>query len=450
VGIGGPGMSPIAFVLLGMGHEVSGSDQRDSEVLGRLRAAGATAHVGHDPRNLPDPLDAVVISTAVPDDNVEVRAALDRAVPVVRRTALLPALAEGRRTISVAGTHGKTTTASMLASILRAAGTDPSFLIGGEVTEFGTSAHHGAGDLFVLEADESDGSGFAVPHAAALVTNVEPDHLEFHGSTESLHAAFAEFLAATDGPSVVCADDPVARELGASVGATTYGSAADADIRIDAITHDRTSCRFTVIAHGVDAGAVVVAMPGTHNATNACGAIAMALELGVPFSACVDALARFGGVGRRFEPRGIGGGVEFVDDYAHLPTEVAAAIAAGRDGGWDRVVAVFQPHRFSRTEALGAEFAHSFDGADLLVLTDIYAAGERPRPGISGRTVVDAVVAARPDLDVVYLPDRDGLAGGVAELLRPGDLCLTLGAGDITALPDEIREILDRRSGITP
>lgn len=446
VGIGGPGMSPIAFVLLGMGHRVSGSDVRASEVLDRLRDAGAVVHVGHDPSHLPSPVDAVAISTAVPDDNVEVVAARAAGVPVVRRSALLPAICAGRRTVSVAGTHGKTTTSSMLTVLLRVAGLDPSFLIGGEVTQLGTSAQWGSGDIFVLEADESDGSGFAVEHSGALVTNVEPDHLEFHGSTDNLHRAFADFMAATDGPVVVCADDPVAVELGRSTDAITYGRADGADVRMIDLQMDRSGSSFVLERHGRGLGRVRVGMPGAHNATNACGAFAMALELGVAFDALTDALADFGGVGRRFEARGSIGGIDLVDDYAHLPAEVAAAVAAGAEGGWDRVVAVFQPHRYSRTEALGREFADAFARADVVVLTDVYPAGEAPRDGVDGRIVLEAVLDAHPRARVMYLPDRGGLASIVASILRPGDLCLTLGAGDITELPDELLTILEHRS----
>ena len=445
VGIGGPGMSPIAIVLAGMGHTVSGSDIADTPTIARLRASGIDVAIGHDPTNLPPDADVVVLTTAVGDDHVEARAARQRNLPVVRRTALLPALTATRRTVSVAGTHGKTTTTSMLAVILDAAGLRPSFLVGGEVTQLGTSARWDLGDWFVLEADESDGSGFSVPHEAAIVTNVEPDHLEFHGSVENLHAAFADFLAATTGPTLVCADDPVALALGRTVGSRTYGFSDGADVRITGLTTHRTRSEFTLAVDGVGSVPVVLPFAGAHNAANATAAIAMATHLGVDPSDAAAALAGFGGVGRRFEPRGATAGVTFVDDYAHLPTEVAAVIAAARDGGWERVVAVFQPHRYSRTEALGAEFADAFVGADVLVLTDVYSAGEPPRPGVDGRIVVDAVAHSHPEQTLLYLPDRTTLADRLAALLADGDLCLTIGAGDITTLADETMAALDRR-----
>ena len=445
VGVGGPGMSAIAATLVGMGHTVSGSDVVESRTLDRLRSMGVVVHVGHDDSNIPADADLVAISTAIPLDNLEIVAASRRGIPVVRRNSLLAAIASTRRTIAVAGTHGKTTTSSMLALILLGAGLEPSFLIGGEVTQLGTNAQWGEGDLFVLEADESDGSGFAVAHHGAIVTNVEPDHLEFHGTTENLHAAFAAFMAATDGPVIVCADDPVASELGRSIGARTYGFADDADVRIVDLRPARTGSDFDIVVDGDRLGTVTLPMAGAHNASNACGAIAMALELGVDVSTAADALADFGGVGRRFEKRGDAHGIVLVDDYAHLPTEVAAAISAGHDGGWDRVVAVFQPHRYSRTQSLWHEFADAFVGADLLVLTGIYAAGEAPREGITGRLLVDAVARAHPEQQVIYVEDRSELAAVVAAELVSGDLCLTLGAGDVTALADEILPLLDLR-----
>lgn len=445
VGIGGPGMSPIAIVLAGMGHTVSGSDLADTPTTARLRALGIDVRIGHDPANVPTDADFVAVTTAVGDDHVEVVAARAAGIPVVRRTTLLPALTASRRTIAVAGTHGKTTTTSMLSVILGEAGLRPSFLVGGEVTQLGTSARWDDGEWFVLEADESDGSGFAVDHEAAIVTNVEPDHLEHHGSVENLHAAFASFLAATTGPRLVCADDPVALALGRDVDARTYGFSDAADIRIVDLRPRRTGSSFGLVRDGVDIGRVELPFAGAHNAANATAAISMAVEIGVEPRVAMAALSGFGGVGRRFETRGTHGDITFVDDYAHLPTEVAVVIAAARDGGWGRVVAVFQPHRYSRTEALGSEFADAFVGADILVLTDVYAAGEAPRPGVDGRIVLDAVVLAHPEQAVVYVDDRSTLADELAAILREGDVCLTIGAGDITALADETLALLVAR-----
>lgn len=442
VGVGGPGMSPIAIVLTGMGHRVSGSDVRESATTQRLRALGIEVHIGHDVAHVTPDVDLVVATTAVDDDHLELVEARRLGRPVVRRTTLLAAITASKRTIAVSGTHGKTTTSAMLSVILDVAGLRPSFLVGGEITQLGTSGRWDTGEWFVLEADESDGSGFTVPHEAAIVTNVEADHLEFHGSFDNLQSAFARFLSTTEGPSLVCLDDPVAARLGKSVGADTYGFTTGARFLIDDLTTRRTRSEFTITADGSTVGRVVLPFAGAHNAANATAALAMAARIGVDPVIAIEALAGFGGVGRRFEPRGALAGVTFVDDYGHLPTEVAAVITAARDGGWERVVAVFQPHRFSRTEALGAEFADAFVGADVVVLTDIYPAGEEPRPGVDGRIVVDAVRAAHPDQHVVYVRDRTALAAEVAGLVGDGDLCLTIGAGDVTALAEEVMELL--------
>lgn len=445
VAIGGAGMSPIATVLAAMGHRVSGSDLRDSVVLDRLRGMGIEATVGHDADNVPDDVDLVAISTAVPEANPEVVEARRRGVPVVRRTTLLAAIAAERKALAVAGTHGKTTTSAMLALVLQQGGLEPSFIVGGRVSDLGHGAAWTDGEWFVVEADESDGSGFAMPHTGAIVTNIEPDHLEYHGSVENLYAAFSRFMAATAGPCIVCADDEVAARLGREVGALTYGTADDADIRMVEVRAGRDGIGFDLWRGGEHLGPVHVPLPGLHNARNACAALAMGLEVGVSFEAAVAGLARFGGVDRRFERRGDAAGVTFVDDYAHLPTEVAAAVAAGRDGGWRRLVTVFQPHRYSRTEALWQDFADAFEGSDLLVLTDIYGADEAPRPGITAKLLVDAVLDAHGRQPLAYMPSLDDVVDHLTDRLRPGDLCLTLGAGDLTTVPDRVLERLRAR-----
>jgi len=442
VGVGGPGMSAIASALVGMGHSVSGSDVVESAVLDRLRSEGVAVFVGHSAENISADTEFIAVSTAIPEDNLEVRAARSRLIPVVRRTSLLPAMAAERRTIAVTGTHGKTTTSSMLALVLVEAGLDPSFLIGGEISQLGGNAKWSQGEWFVLEADESDGSGFTIDHEALIVTNIEADHLEHHGSFENLRAAFETFIAATRGPVVLCADDPETAAIARGTDAVTYGQSDDATVRIVDLEGSRGGIDFNVLRRGEPVGHIHLSVPGTHNALNACAAIALALEIGVPFSACESALSKFGGVRRRFEPRGEAGGVVFVDDYAHLSTEIQAAISAGRDGNWDRVVVVFQPHRYSRTESLWRDYADAFVDADLLVLTGIYAAGEAPRAGVSGQLIVDAVTQAHPEQTIVYIEDRSALAESLAGQLQVGDLCLTLGAGDITALADELLPLL--------
>lgn len=440
IGVGGAGMSAIATVLAGMGHRVSGSDIKESSGLERLRALGVDVHIGHAAENLAPDLEYVTVSTAVPDSNLEVRVARERHIPVLRRAEILASIAATRRTIAVAGTHGKTTTSSMLALALRAADRRPSFIIGGDVNEIGSGAVWDEGDWFVVEADESDGTFLELPRQAGVVTNVEPDHLEFYGSVAAMEAAFERFLAETDGPRVVCADDAVALRLGRSCGAVTYGTSEDADWRMVDLVSTATGSTFVLYEGERAVGKVHLPLAGAHNARNACAALVTCLVLGAPFEPVADALARFAGVARRFEHRGEAGGVTFIDDYAHLPSEVRAALAAARDGGWRRIVCVFQPHRYSRTAALWQDFADSFEHADVVVLTDVYAAGEAPRPGISGKLLVHAVLDAHPWARVVYLPRRSDLAPFLQRELRPGDLCLTLGAGDLSSLPDELRE----------
>ena len=439
VGVGGAGMSAIALVLAGMGHTVSGSDLKESPGLDRLRLVGVDVSVGHAPENVPADTDAVVISTAVPRSNVEVRAAEAAGIAVLRRAEVLAAIVATTRGIAVAGVHGKTTTSSMLALILRGAGTHPSFVIGGELNEVGTNAAYDDGEWMVVEADESDGTFLELGVEAAIVTNVEPDHLDHYGDFATMIRAFADFLARVPGPRVVCADDPILRSIVADrPGPVTYGWSDDADYRITDYEPGRVGSRY-MLHHGSERlGAITLPVPGRHNALNAAGAAAMAIELGIGFDAIVRALGAFGGVARRFQFRGEAAGATLVDDYAHLPGEVVQAIRAARESGWPRVVVAFQPHRYSRTGRLWREFADSFGDADQLILTDIYSAGEAPIPGVSGRLVLRAVLDAHPALPVAYFPRRTELADRISGYLRPGDLLLTLGAGDLTTLPDEL------------
>ena len=436
VGVAGAGMSAIALVLARMGHRVSGSDIKASPVLERLAAAGVDVHVGNLAEHVPADAIAVVYSTAIPLSNVELVAASERGIPVLHRSVALASLADIRRTVAIAGSHGKTTTASMLALILRSAGWSPSFVIGGEVNEVGANAAFGEGDWLVVEADESDGTFLRLSPDAAVVTNVEPDHLDYYGDFAGLRRAFEQFVAAVSGPVVVCADDEVAAAIGARRdGVRTYGFARHADYRIDDETVGEDGCRFTLVVDGEER-AVIVLPAGVKASTNAAGAVAVALELGVDVEAATRALAGFGGVARRFQYRGQREGVTFIDDYAHLPTEVSAAIAAARRGPWNRVVVVFQPHRYTRTASIGTQFADAFSEADTVVLTDVYPAGETPIPGVSGRVILRAVLDRHPALPVAYLPKPSDLVSVPRRYARAGDLVLTLGAGDLTTLPD--------------
>jgi UDP-N-acetylmuramate--alanine ligase len=402
--------------------------------------------VGHRAENLGD-AEAVAVSTAIPPTNPEVVAAGERGVPVLRRAEVLAAIAATRRTVAVAGTHGKTTTSSMLALVLSEAGMRPSFVVGGELNEIGSGAVWDDGEWFVVEADESDGTFLELGAEAALVTNVEPDHLEHYGSWAALRDAFRRFVAAAPGPRVVCADDAEAAAVADAVGGcVTYGTAAGADWRMVDVRAERAGVSFDLLHGDEVVGRVALPVPGVHNARNAAGALVTAVALGAPVDAGLRALARYAGVARRFQFRGEAAGVTFVDDYAHLPTEVRAALAAARAGGWRRVVCVFQPHRYSRTAALWQDFADAFDDADVLVLTDVYAAGEAPRPGVTGALLVNAVLDAHPWRRLAYFPRRSELVPFLARELRPGDLCLTLGAGDLTSVPDEVRAALAARA----
>ncbi len=439
VGVGGAGMSAIATVLARMGHTVSGSDLRESRALERLGLLDVTTHVGHTSANLPDALDAVVTSTAIPESNPEVVAARERGVAVLRRADALRAIVATRTTIAVAGSHGKTTTSSMLALILRAAGWHPSFLIGGDLNEVGTNAAFDSGEWLVVEADESDGTFLELAPHDAVVTSVLPDHLDHYGDFHALVDAFERFVARIPGVCALCADDEVAHAIAerAQGRVVTYGFTESADYRMDAYEGGRGGTQFSLARGGEALGLVQLPVPGRHNAVNAAGAAAIALELGVPFDAVTRALGGFAGVARRFQFRGERDGVTYVDDYAHLPSDVDAMIRAAREGGWERVVAVFQPHRYTRTAALWRDFADAFTGADTLVLTDVYPAGEQPQPGVSGRLVLRAVLDAHPEQAVTYLPRRSDLVAHVPRLARPGDVVLTLGAGDLTTAPDE-------------
>lgn len=440
VGVGGAGMSAIASVLAAMGHTVTGSDLKSSPGLERLRVQGVSVIVGHAADNVTEATDYLAISTAVPANNPEVVAARERGIPVLSRSELLAAIAAMRSTIAVAGTHGKTTTSSMLALVLVEAGLRPSFIIGGEVNEIGTGAAWDTGDPFVVEADESDGTFLDLPRQTAVVTNVEPDHLEFYGGVEAMNAAFAQFIAETPGNRIVCADNHEAARLASEVGAVTYGTSPDADFQMVGLVTDRSGSRFDLVHHGRPIGEIRVPVAGAHNARNACASAVTGILLDVPFERCRVALALFAGVARRFEHRGEAAGVTFIDDYAHLPSEVSAALDAAKHGQWRRVVCVFQPHRFSRTETLWRDFADAFVDADVLVITDVYPSGEYPRPGVSGKLIVQSVLDAHPLQRVAYLPRRSDVVGFLRDELHPGDLCLSLGAGDITLLADEVIE----------
>lgn len=447
VGVGGPGMSAIAIALAEMGHDVSGSDMREHPVLERVRAANVDVHVGHD-RTLVHGVDAVTASTAVPQHNIELDEARSLGIPVLRRAGMLASLCARADSLAVAGTHGKTTTSSMLMLILAHAGLRPSFVVGGDVTDVGTGAQWTGGPWLVVEADESDGTHVELPLAGTIVTNVETDHLDHYGSFEAIVASFDTYLSQIEGPKVLCADDPVTARLAERHGATTYGISEHADVRAVDLRPGGGSFGFTLVRGGeggsTPIGDVTLPMRGVHNVVNASGAAAMALEIGVDVDDVAAALAKFGGVARRFDVQGTHGGATFVDDYAHLPSEIAAVLAGARGSGdaWRRVIAVFQPNRFNRISEIWEQYRDAFVDADLVVLTDIFASGTTPIPGVTGKLIVNAVTEAHPEQRVVWIPRRDDLVRFVAGEAREGDVCISMGCGDIASFP---AEVLDAR-----
>lgn len=451
VGVGGPGMSAVAIVLAEMGHVVSGSDLRELPVLARLEVAGVRVNVGHD-RAAVRGVDAVTVSTAVPERNVEIDEARKQGIPVLRRAGMLAAICAQAKAVAVAGTHGKTTTTSMLSMVLAEAGWDPSFVVGGDVTDLGTGAHWSGGDWLVVEADESDGTHEELPLYGTILTNVEADHLEYYGDLDAIVASFDRYLAGVEGPRVVCADDPVCRALADTHGAVTYGLADDATVRAVDVRAAAGANQFAIERRTSNGeverlGDVALPLRGVHNVVNACGVIAMALELGVPFADITAALERFGGVARRFDIRGVHAGATLVDDYAHLPAEIDAVLRAARESGdgWSRVVAVFQPNRFNRMSVLSPEYRDAFVRADVVVITDIYPSGTTPIPGVTGKLVVNAVCEAHPEQRVVWIPNRADLIAYLAGELRDGDVCISMGCGDVASLPDEVLEVRRER-----
>ena len=441
IGIGGAGMRGLAELLLARGIRVSGSDLKGSRGLGELQRLGATVFVGHDPEQLEASgrPDAVVISTAIPDVNPELVAAREMSIPVWARAQVLAALMAGSRGLAVAGTHGKTTTTSMLSTILGRAGVDPTYVIGGDLNESGSGARSGNGEWFLAEADESDGSFLLLEPEIAVVTNIEADHLDFYRDEDEIRAAFAQFVMRA-GQVVMCADDPGALHSLSLAGraALSYGVTPGSDAVLT-VRDARAARASGTLEIGGERVELRLGVPGAHNLLNAAGAVLAATLAGVEPSDAVRALRSYRGVRRRFEFRGVAGGAEFFDDYAHHPTEIAATLRAARNGH-GRILAVFQPHRYSRTRALWRDLGQSLADADLVIVTEIYGAGEEPLPGVTGKLVVEALAEAEPAKRILYLPHRPDVVRFLASEVRSGDLVLTLGAGDITTIPDEAIE----------
>jgi len=445
MGIAGAGMSGLARILVARGVPVSGCEARESNTVAALRAVGATVHIGHSASHLDD-ADTFVYTTAISPKHPEFVAARESGKPVLRRAAALSAALEDKRCVAITGTHGKTTTTSMLTVAVQACGLDPSFAIGGNLYETGLNAHLGTGELAIVEGDESDGSFLLLHPSMAVITNVEADHLENHGDLEGIFRAFEQFVERIDhnGVLLVCADDPGARRIADYAHSSgrrvrTYGESADADIRVTDIAEHPDSVEFTAHGEGLDGVRVRVgALVGRHMALNAAAALGLAVELGLDLDKVLDAWREFRGVHRRFEYRGTAGGISVYDDYAHHPTEVAAVLAAARAvvGGGGRLIAVFQPGTYSRTQTFAAEFAQAMGIADIAVVMDIFPAREEPIPGVTGALIADQIPLA-PE-NVIYEPSFSATPARIAEVAAPGDVIVTMGIGNVYLLCPEI------------
>jgi len=443
IGVGGVGMSGLARLLLTRGIPTSGSELRDWPALAGLRALGGTIHMRHVPENLDD-VDTVVYSTAIPQDHLELEEARRRGLRIMHRSEALAAAMTGRRTVAVAGTHGKTTTTSMITLILQHAGFDPSFVIGGEISEVGSNAHHGSGDLFVAEADESDRSFLLYRPYVSIITNIDADHLNTYGDLAGLEAAFLEYARLTDpaGFLVLCADNDGTRRLAETLRAEgrkvlTYGTADDADLRLSDISSSVLGVRYQAALHGESVGEVRLPVPGGHFGLNSAAAVLAAVELGVPLPVTVEALAVFPGVRRRFERKGVANGVVVYDEYAYHPVSVTAALETLREvasGG--RLVVVFQPYRVYRTRDMEAELATALALADEAIILEVFGPGETRGPGEGGVALTAAIdlTAAHK----VFVPDWDAVPAEVLRRAHPGDLVVTMGAPPSSLLGDEL------------
>lgn len=445
VGIGGIGMSGIAEVLLNLGYAVSGSDLAESEITKRLTRLGVRCSYGHRPEHLGE-ADVVVVSSAVTPDNIEVEAAKARKIPVIPRAEMLAELMRMKYGVAVAGSHGKTTTTSLVATVLAKGGLDPTLVIGGRLNKLGYNAKLGQGEFMVAEADESDGSFLKLNPMVAVVTTIDREHLDYYRGLDDIQAAFIRFLNKVPfyGFCVVCADDPnicgIMPDLTKKV--FTYGLQGDVDYATQGIRPQGFGSEFVATRRGEVLGPVILHIPGVHNVQNALAAIATGMELGISFPLIQEALAEFGGIQRRLEVTGEIGGVTIVDDYGHHPTEIDATLRAIRSV-WPnrRLMVVFQPHRYSRTQALWQEFCAPLSAANVLLLTEVYAAGERPIPGVSGMLIHQGVQALG-HREAVFLPQKEDLAAQVLKLVQAGDVLLTLGAGDVWKVGEHVLRAL--------
>ncbi len=426
-------MSGIAEVLLARGYHVRGSDLKESETTERLRRLGAGIHIGHGAANLGE-AQVVVVSSAVSADNPEISAARERGIPVIPRAEMLGELMRLKYGIAIAGTHGKTTTTSLVASVLQSGGIDPTVVVGGKLRSIGSHATLGSGEFFVTEADESDGSFLLLTPSISVITNVDPEHLNHYGTMDKVIEAFITFANKVPffGLVVACLDHPTLQQILPRIKkrVMTYGFSAQADVRAENLSFHGSLGTFTVLAGGEELGKVTLRVPGRHNVLNSLAAVAVGRELEIPFRAIKDGLEAFEGVHRRFEIKGEADDILYVDDYGHHPEEIKATLAAAKEGWKRRLVVVFQPHRYTRTQELFEEFTRCFNDADVLFVTDIYPAGEKPIAGVSAKGLVEAL-HRHGHKAVHHVAEIDDVAPAVAKVLEPGDLCVTLGAGSV-------------------
>ncbi len=444
VGIGGIGMSGIAEVLLNLGYRVSGSDMKESDTTERLRKLGGEITIGHSAANIASP-HVVVISSAVTRENVEVVAAREKQIPVIPRAEMLAELMRLKYGVAIAGAHGKTTTTSMVATVLAAGGIDPTVVIGGKLNSLGTNAKLGQGEFLVAEADESDGSFLKLSPTIAVVTTIDEEHLDYYKDIHEIKEAFLAFVNKVPfyGVSVLCLDQPHIQALIPQIQKRyqTYGMSSQADYQARDVALHGLGSTFKVMHLGSDLGTFELSIPGVHNINNSLAAIAVARELDVDLEVIRKAIREFSGVQRRFQVKGEVDGVTVVDDYGHHPTEIKATLAAAASGLDRRVVVVFQPHRYSRTQHLFEDFFTSFNQADKVILLDIYAAGEKPIPGVSGKALYEGI-KKHGHKDVLFMPDRGAVVDHLAGTVKKGDLLLTLGAGDVWKIGEQVLEKL--------
>lgn len=444
VGIGGPGMSPLALLMHGLGHVVTGSDIHDSDVVRQLQDAGIHVNIGHDPSSVSG-VDVVVYSTAIPETNVEIVAARANSIPVRHRSNLLASIAANQDTIGVAGTHGKTTTTALLTAMLQEGGQSPSSIIGAQVLNQGVGAHVGTHKVFVVEADESDGSLEVLPLTSIIVTNIDEDHLDYFGTFEEMRSSFLTVAQRVSRFIVINADDPFSDQLRSRLAkdsrVITFGNNSGADVRIEECVSIEAGL-LVVLRHQGTRYSLQLPLRGEHNAYNCAAAFAMATAYGVDGATACRAAEKFAGVERRFTERGSWNGALLVDDYAHLPAEIHAALSAARSHPQctGKVVAVFQPNRFHRIAAMAGSYEHAFSVADEVVITDIYASGTTPIAGVTGQLVVDAV--RKSHQRVVWAPTRADIVSTVASILKPGDVCVSMGCGDIETFPDDLLQAM--------